>query len=226
MSQEATPEHVIEMVSDTICPWCCVGLTRLKGALKELPSGLGSFVVKHLPFQLNPGMPAEGMDRMAYRSGKFGSWERSLALDGQVEDAGREEGLMLNHQRIERTPNTLASHVLIHLAGEEGVQEEVAEAVFRGYFAEGRDIGSPDTLAELGKAAGMKRDDLADAVQDPELRALVADAALRESDGGVSGVPTFRLNGVTLFSGAQPRAVMRAAIERALEDLGAGGHVR
>lgn len=215
MSNEVNTQHVIEMVSDTICPWCYVGLTRLENALSELPESYGEFVIQHLPFQLNPDMPIEGLNRRDYRSRKFGSWEKSLQLDAQVTKAGREDGLSFNHEAIERTPNTLASHVLIHLAVEEGVQEEVVEAVLRGYFTEGQDIGSPQVLGDIGRAAGMTHEDLAASLQDPTIRSQVASAALLHSP---NGVPSFRLNGAPLLSGAQPTAVMVAALKQELGD--------
>lgn len=213
MNSEAKSQHVIEVVSDTICPWCYIGLARLKKALAHLSENHDEFLVRHVPFQLNPNMPIEGLDRKAYRSRKFGSWERSQQMDAQVADAGRQEGLLFNHEAIERTPNTLPSHVLIHLAEEDGVQEQVVGALFRGYFTEGRDIGSPEVLAELGRSAGMQQVQIEDGLRDPAVRATVRSEADRATRSGVSGVPTFILDGTPLFSGAQPPTTMVATIE-------------
>lgn len=216
MNAHPTPQHTIEIVSDTICPWCYVGLTRFQSARDQLSSSGASFVVRHVPFQLNPDMPNEGLDRKVYRSRKFGSWERSLALDAQVEDAARQDGLAMNHELMARTPNTLASHVLIHLAEEQGVQDAVVEAVFRAYFTEGRDIGSLEVLAQIGRQAGVRRADLEQALADPVLRAAVAGEADRVSRDGVASVPTFFLDGALLFSGAQPASVIAALLEEQL----------
>ena len=91
------------------------------------------------PFELNPDMPKAGVDRRAYRSAKFGSWQHSQALDAQVAAAGRLEGLVFKHDKMERTPNTVDAHRLIWLAGQQGKQDVVVEGLFAAYFNEGRD---------------------------------------------------------------------------------------
>ncbi len=133
----------IDVISDVICPWCYVGKRRLEKSIAL--AGLGDVRVRWHPFQLNLQMPREGMNRKEYRTAKFGSWERSLALDAQVTEAGRAEGIPFAFDKIERTPNTLDAHRLIELAEQEHLQAAVVEAVFRAYFTQGRDITSVPT---------------------------------------------------------------------------------
>src|SRR4051812_32919892 len=102
-------------------------------------------------------MPKEGVSRREYRTRKFGSWERSLELDAQVAAAGKAEGIDFAFDRIERTPNSLDAHRLIWLAGEQGVQDAVVEALFRAYFTEGRDISRRQTLLDVVAEAGLDR---------------------------------------------------------------------
>src|ERR1051325_2767537 len=125
----------IDVYSDVICPWCFVGKRRMGKGL----AGRAATVRWH-PFELNPGMPAEGVERRAYRIKKFGSWERSLELDVQVAEAGRGEGIAFNFDRMARTPNTFDAHRIIWLAGERGVQNAVVDALFRAYFTDGRNL--------------------------------------------------------------------------------------
>ena len=106
----------IDVISDVICPWCFIGKRRQERALAGRPA-----TVRWHPFQLNPDMPREGIDRKEYRIQKFGSWERSLELDARVAAAGRGEGIVFNFDKMARTPNTLDSHRIIWLAGERGV---------------------------------------------------------------------------------------------------------
>ena len=146
----------VDVTSDVICPWCYIGKRRLERAVREL-GGRHEVRVRWHPFQLNPTMPAGGMDRRAYRTAKFGSWERSQALDAQVAAAGEAEGIAFAFDRIGRTPNTLDAHRLIALAGEQGVQDAVVEAFFRGYFTEGRDLGDRGTILDLALQAGLDR---------------------------------------------------------------------
>jgi DSBA-like thioredoxin domain len=66
----------IHIISDAICPWCWVAKRRLDRALASRAPDIVANVTWH-PFELNPGMPKAGLDRRAYRSRKFGSWEHS-----------------------------------------------------------------------------------------------------------------------------------------------------
>ena len=100
----------IQVFSDVICPWCYVGKRQLERALAVV--GRRDVHVRWLPFQLNPQMPKEGMNRRDYRAAKFGSWERSLFLNAQLTEVGRAEGIRFAFEKIERMPNTLAAHRL------------------------------------------------------------------------------------------------------------------
>src|SRR3954471_11808232 len=102
----------IEVVSDVICPWCYIGKRRLEKALASLDGELAA-EVRWLPFQLNPGMPREGVPRAEYRKAKFGSIERGKQLDARVMAEGTGEGIAFAFDRIERTPNTVAAHALV-----------------------------------------------------------------------------------------------------------------
>src|SRR3954452_12747741 len=146
----------VDVISDVICPWCYIGKRRLGKAVAAL-AGREPVRVRWHPFQLNPHMPREGVSRKEYRTAKFGSWERSLALDAQVAEAGRGEGILFDYARVMRTPNTLDAHRLIGLADTEGVQDAVVEVVFRAYFTEGRDISRTGVLLDVVAEAGLER---------------------------------------------------------------------
>jgi len=93
----------IQVTYDFICPWCWIGEENLERALAA--SGFSTDrPISFLPYQLNPDMPVRGMDRKAYRSGKFGSWARSQAMDAQVTHAGKAVGLEFDYERVEKTP--------------------------------------------------------------------------------------------------------------------------
>ena len=217
----------LDVVSDTICPWCWVGKRRLTAALPELEAHGIAVEVTWRPFQLNPTMPKEGADRRAYRSAKFGSWERSQALDAQVAAAGAGDGLEFRHDLMARTPNTLASHVLIRLAHEAGgaaLQNRVVEALFAAYFQHGQDVGSHEVLAYLAQEAGLDRArTLAHLVDPASGEAVMLDANLASSLG-LNGVPSVVFDGHLLFSGAQPtsaivRTLREAARSQSARDL-------
>src|SRR5690349_21046315 len=185
----------IDIVSDAICPWCYIGKRQLERALTTLAQEGLHFSVHWNPFQLNPDMPKEGRDRASYRAMKFGSPERVREIDDRVSGAAAGVGLSFQLDLIQRTPNTLDAHRLIWLAGREGVQDAVMEAVFAAYFTQGRDIGDHAVLADCAAQAGMDRaavaEFLAGDVAAQEM--LAADRAAREA--GVNGVPSFFLDG-------------------------------
>ena len=102
----------VDVVSDIICPWCFIGKRRLERAAAILG---GAIEIRWHPFQLNPGMPIEGISRREYRTAKFGSWEYSRQLDARVAENGRQAGIEFRHDLMERTPNSFRGHVLICL---------------------------------------------------------------------------------------------------------------
>jgi predicted DsbA family dithiol-disulfide isomerase len=207
------PPVVVEVgiISDVVCPWCFIAKRRLERAVASLPEGVTA-AVRWLPFELNPEMPPEGMDRREYRTRKFGSWERSRGLDAEVAAVGAREGIGFRHDLIGRTPNTRAAHRLIWLAGREGLDDALVEAIFRAYFLEGRDVGDPAVLAELAAGAGVARGRAEAFLAGDEGADAVARAELDARRAGVSGVPTFVLDGEQAFSGAQRAELMRARL--------------
>ena len=211
---EPKTSFLLEVVSDTICPWCYVGKRRLETALAAIGDDI-SFELRWRPFELNPDMPREGVNRKSYRSAKFGSWEASLELDAQVKAAGASDGLDFHHERMEKTPNTLASHLLIDLAGETGVQSAVVEALFRAYFVDGEDVGDPTVLAAIGSKAGLDPTAVEQTLADEARQAAVKAEARAFSRSGVSGVPTVLLNRFSLFTGAQRPEVIERALRKA-----------
>jgi predicted DsbA family dithiol-disulfide isomerase len=213
----AGPVHELGIVSDAICPWCYVGKRRLEKALTMLGDGARFRITWHA-FELNPQMPKEGIERRLYRMQKFGSWERSLALDTQLTEVGRGDGIAFRYDLIQRTPNTFNAHRLIWLAGKHERQDAMVEALFRGYFREGRDIGDISVLADLAAQAGLDRAAVLAFLQSNDGAAEVQAEEAIAQNAGLSGVPTFVLDGRVLFSGAQ-RADL---IAQALHDITAG----
>ncbi len=204
----------IDIVSDAICPWCYIGKRHLEQALAKLAEDGLTFQVHWNPFQLNPDMPKEGRDRASYRAWKFGSVEKATALDQRITEAAAGAGLAFRTDLMMRTPNTIDAHRLIWFAGQNDVQDAAMEAVFKAYFTEGHDIGDHAVLADCAAEAGLQRqvavDFLAGDLADKEMRA--ADQAAREA--GVSGVPSFFLDGYSLFSGAMPAETIASALRR------------
>jgi predicted DsbA family dithiol-disulfide isomerase len=193
----------LQVVADLICPWCFIGKRTVDKALEILAKQGVEVDIDWLPYQLNPAMPTDGMDRKEFRSVRFGSWENALAMDARAVEAGRRRGAEINYQLQTRTPNTVAAHALVRLARAEGgaiLQERVVDALFAGYFSHGQDIGNHAVLERIADNAGM----MPGAVQ----RSLQGQQEVRERDDairamGVSGVPSYLVDGKLLFTGSQ-----------------------
>jgi predicted DsbA family dithiol-disulfide isomerase len=216
---QAQPVGRIDVISDVICPWCYIGKRHLEAALDILEQQHLRFTVAWHPFQLNPEMPREGVDRAQYRLAKFGSAERSREMDQRITETAATVGLEFHLDRLTRTPNTLNAHRLIRLAGHKGVQDGVVEALFEGYFGNGADIGDDQVLAHLGVEGGLDQADVTAMLGGQEgLREVMAGDQMARN-AGIQGVPSFALEGHVLFSGAVPADEMAQAFRRAWEIL-------
>jgi predicted DsbA family dithiol-disulfide isomerase len=216
---QAQPVGRIDVISDAICPWCYIGKRQLERALDLLAAKHCAVTVAWHPFQLNPEMPAEGVERQQYRITKFGSLERSQQLDQRITETAATVGLEFHLDRIARTPNTVNAHRVIRLAGRNGVQDGVVEALFEGYFCDGADIGDPKILATLGAEGGLNRDEVLAMLAGDEGRKEVLAGDQMARNAGIQGVPSFALQGHVLFSGAVPAEEMAQAFTRAWEIL-------
>jgi predicted DsbA family dithiol-disulfide isomerase len=216
LTNKNSKELVIDIISDFICPWCLVADSRLNKAIAEVAP---NFTIgrRWLPFELNPHMPEQGMDRKEYRAQKFGSWARSLELDAQVQAAAKNDGIAFRHDLMTRTPNTTKAHRLTWLFSLEGKGTVIAERLFKAYFFEGKDIGDTATLADLADQVGMNRAKVAAFLESEkglkEVKALQQQNALL----GIQGVPLIII-GDRAISGAQPMDVFADALKKAIND--------
>lgn len=207
---------LLEIFSDTVCPWCYIGKRRLERALRLRPQP--DLVRRWRAFQLNPGLPASGMDRRQYMVAKFGSLDRAQRLYEAVSRVGAQEGIRFEFDRIARTPNTVRSHRLLYAAAEEDRQAELLELIFRAYFTEGRDIGDAEVLAELGHEAGLLDTAITDALVDGGRLEAAMSEDLQSRRIGINGVPFFIFNGRFGLSGAQEPEALLNMLDLARED--------
>lgn len=205
----------IDIYSDVVCPWCYVGKRRLQRALGAL-NPVGGLEISWRPFQLNPTMPVEGMDRTTYLEAKFGSLERFRQMEEHVVQAGTSEGIRFAFDKIARTANTFQAHRLIWHAKRAGCQDAVVDSLFRGYFEEGANIGDRSELARLAARGGLEPEVVESFLCSDE---GTSEVKAEESAGhrlGIRGVPYFVVNGEYGISGAQPPDVFLRACRHAL----------
>jgi len=215
MSEE-TQLLTIDVVSDVVCPWCYLGKKRLARALA---SEHGDIPVNWRPYQLDPTIPAGGVDRKTYMRSKFGDDGRLAAVHERLCALGSEEGIAFAFDLIERAPNTLDAHRLIRWASATGVQDKVVEKLFSLYFEQGRNIGDRQLLVETAREADMDHEAieklLAEGADEREVRHEIAQA----QSLGVTGVPFFIFASRFGVPGAQSVEVLSSAIERARKSL-------
>ncbi|WP_439110578.1 DsbA family oxidoreductase [Lentibacter sp.] len=207
----------LDIISDPICPWCYIGKAQLDRALEQRPDH--PFVIEWHPFQLNPDMPAGGMDRRAYLEGKFGGKDAAYRAYQPIVEHSKKVGVLIEFDKIAKTPNTLDAHRLIHWAGIESKQTPVVDALFKAYFVEARDIGSHDVLADIADSVGMDAAIVRKLLStDSDLEDIKKrDTHSREM--GVSSVPTFVVGSKHAVPGAQPAELWLKVIDEVLEGL-------
>jgi predicted DsbA family dithiol-disulfide isomerase len=192
----------LDIMSDPICPWCYIGKAHLDRALAAHPDH--PFEIEWHPFQLNPEMPAQGMDRRAYLEGKFGGKEGAVKAYAPVVEQAEQAGLKINFEGMQRTPNTLNAHRLIHWAGIEGRQTAAVSALFKAYFVESRDIGDAEVLTDIADSIDMNASVVSRLLATQEDMQDIRDRDAHSRKMGISSVPTFIIGGRHAVPGAQP----------------------
>lgn len=207
----------IDVISDTVCPWCYIGKRRLERALSLRPQI--EFDVRWRPFQLDPSTPLEGIDRKTYIERKFGSSEKIKPIHTALLKAGEDEGIAFAFEKITRTPNTLNSHRVIRWAHSLGVQDVLVEQLFRSYFLEGADIGQIKVLAAIADGVGLDGELVEELLESDADREAVEREDTMARKIGINGVPTFLIGGKVLVNGAQDAE----HLVRVIDHVAAGG---
>ena len=207
----------IDFVSDVVCPWCAVGLASLEQALRQL-QGEVEAEIHFQPFELDPNMPAGGMDVAENLKRKYGMSDAQLAENqARIQQRGAELGVVIDFNARSRIWNTFDAHRLLHWAGLEGRQLDLKRALLRAYFAEGRSVSDHAVLVEVAASVGLDasaaRRILASDAHADDVRA--AEQFFQKL--GISGVPAFIIERKHLISGGQPPEVF----ERALLEIAA-----
>lgn len=202
----------INVTSDFLCPWCRIADARLSRVLASLPEDIEA-EINWLPFELNPDMPATGMDRKVYRSAKFGNWEYSQKLDAQTEQAALGDGVTFNYSAIKRVPNTLSAHRLVWLTPEGNQRVSIVESLFRAYFQEGRDIGELEVLADIASENGLHREKTLHLLRSTAGEAEVIQLEDVARQRRISSVPSFEIAGIELTGAVSAEVLFRTIVE-------------
>src|ERR1700722_3781788 len=210
-----TAQMRIDIYSDTVCPWCYLGKRRFELALAQRPHLEPR--VTWRPFELNPDMPWEGVERAAYVSAKLGGPERVVPLEEALTQQGEAVGVRFRFDLIRRMPNSRRSHLLIAHAGRYGLQDGVKDRVMQAYFEEGCDIGELDELVRLGVEAGLGEREARAALVLREGQDGVVAAERHAGTLGITAVPTYIFDGQYTLSGAQEPSSMARILDQVAE---------
>jgi len=200
------------MFSDTICGWCYIGKERLNQALKQL--NLSETIVMNLPFQLNPSMPKNGMDRIEYIKTKFGSIENAKPMYDNMIMQGEQENLQIKLDKIKRTPNTVKSHLLIDLARKHDTENEVITDLFESYFNKAKDIGDEEILMSIAKKNNLDANEVQTYLNNEENVKKINKMDDVAKQMGITSVPFYIFNDQLSVSGAQPVEQLVEAIKK------------
>lgn len=193
----------IDVYMDTICPWCRMGTTSLRSALKQLQEGTKATVRWHA-YQLNPGIRLEGEDYRQVMIGRLGGNAQFEARMKQYNETGAHFGLTFNMDIVKYTPNTTLSHQLIAITPED-LQEQLIEKIYTAYFEKGINIGDVDKLVEIARTSGVTED-----AAELKMRLTQGEGLEKVELGqrnaqklGIRGVPYFVINEEISLNGLQ-----------------------
>jgi predicted DsbA family dithiol-disulfide isomerase len=205
----------VDIYSDTVCPWCYLGKRRFELALAARPQYEPRITWR--PFELNPDLPWDGVDRAAYLGSKFGDMTQIEESQAALKKHGSAVGLEFRFDLIERLPNTRRSHLLIAHAARQGLSSEVTERVMQAYFEEGCNIADVDELVRLGVEAGLSERETRSAMVLRSGQDGVVAAERHASVLGINGVPTFIFDRQYSVSGAQEIETFTQIIDQVME---------
>ncbi|MAV81904.1 MAG: hypothetical protein CMI90_00390 [Pelagibacteraceae bacterium] len=191
----------LDIFSDTVCPWCYIGKKRLDRAIKKFNNE--EFKITWRPFQLNPNMQADGMDRKEYLVSKFGSEDGAKTIYDNIFLEGQKEEIDFQFDLIKITPNSFNSHRLLALAYQKNIQNEMIEDLFKSYFIKGEDIGDPAVLLDIAIKYNIEEDDFKNYLMDKKNIEPLANEELQARKMGINSVPTFIVNQQLVINGAQ-----------------------
>ncbi|MEM8695327.1 MAG: DsbA family oxidoreductase [Pseudomonadota bacterium] len=209
----------IEFVSDISCPWCVVGLRNMEAALAAIGDEVEADI-RFEPFELNPGMPREGMDRADYFTSKYRiSAEEAERRGGEIRARAEEAGFTMNTGQGFRVYNTFDAHRLLEWAMEEGKQRALKHALFTAYFTEARNMGDHETLVEIAQSAGLDGDRAREILANDEYSGHVRQAQSYQRGRGVQSVPTIIVNGEYVINGGQPPEIFEKAFRHIASEV-------
>jgi predicted DsbA family dithiol-disulfide isomerase len=210
----------IDMVSDVSCPWCAVGLGALQVALDRLGDSVQANL-QFQPFELNPHMGEGGQDITEHLTQKYGSTPQEQAETREhIRQRGQEVGFTFRPEGRGRIYNTFDAHRLLHWAGLEGAEQQLAlkKALLAAYFTHGQSPADHAVLVQAAQSAGLDTARASEVLQSDTYAAEVRTQQQYYAQAGIRSVPAFIINNQYLLSGAQPVAYFEQALRQITQE--------
>ncbi|AFK03115.1 DSBA oxidoreductase [Emticicia oligotrophica DSM 17448] len=207
----------IDIVSDVACPWCYIGKKHLEKALENFDSQ--PVEITWHPFQLDPTIPMEGLDRETYFINKFGSKERIEPMFERVVGVGQQAGIQLKFDKMPKVMNTIPLHKILHIAHEEGFQNELEERFFKAYFTDGVDFTNTQQVVAIMEEFGWTKEKTEGVLSSEEISYNVIQEIKHFQNLGISSVPFFIINKKYGISGAQPTSVFLDTLNKVSAEM-------
>ncbi len=204
----------IEFVSDVACPWCAIGLASLERALERVGDDI-PVELRFEPYELNPDMPAEGADTVAYLTRKYGiSAEQVARNQAGIRDRGAAVGFGFGARP--RVWNTFDAHRLLAWAAEQGGgrQHALKRALLQAYHGEARNPGAREVLLELAAEVGLDATAAAEVLDSGRYADVVREREQFWQRAGIHSVPSIVVDGRHLIQGGQPPEVFEQALRQ------------
>jgi predicted DsbA family dithiol-disulfide isomerase len=213
MTDVLTKPIRIDLVADVVCPYCFLGWGRLKQALGQRPDL--NTAITWRPFQLNPDMPAEGVDSKTHMARIIPDPAGVKRAHDGLTQQGKAAGLEFNFDRVVREPNTSGAHRVIMWADSAGKQSEAIDAMFAAHFTDGKFIADPEVLGDVAASIGMDRDLVIAKLKAGDDAEAVTQSHMMAARAGITGVPCTVFNNKFAVMGAESPDRFLTALDKA-----------
>ena len=190
----------IDVISDTICPWCFIGKRNFDKAISLVPDIDVKFI--YSTFQLNPDFPKEGVNKKEYISRKFNENHHSTMKE-RIKSEAIKSGISIINSKLDIIPNTFNSHKLIYWSKEYDCHTEVVENLFKAYFEKSKDISNIDILLEIAEDSGLNKEEIRKKFSEDVDNETIIEEEKKNRENGVMGVPTYVINDGITLTGSQ-----------------------
>jgi len=187
---------------DYLCPWCWLG-RGTADVLVDL-----DVEVTHLPYDLHPEIPPGG--RAVRPGGRL-----DAVFDHIAAECAREG---IEFVKPVRTPNTrraLESAEIVRRVAPAAFAA-LDDALFRGHWVDGLDLGDPEVIDDLVLASGAPLDLVSEQRAEGIGSAAVEESMATAREHGIAATPSWLIDGTLVIPGVQPAETVRRWVTRLL----------